>query len=180
MNEVKVAGKTGDCDLLIGESIRKAGRLIKNEKILIITDENVRTFHEESFPKGEVIEIGLGEKSKTLDTVQKIYEKMLELELGGNWFLLGIGEGIVCDVTGFTASTYLRGLKFGFVPSTLLAQVDASIGGKNGVNFKEYKNIIGGIKQPEFRVSDFELLKTLPEKEVKNGFAGRDWKHQNS
>jgi 3-dehydroquinate synthase len=86
-------------------------------------------------------------------------------------FIVGVGGGIVCDITGFVASTYLRGIRFGFVPTTLLAQVDASIGGKNGVNFKGYKNIIGNIRQPEFCLCDSEMLKTLPKKEMRCGFA---------
>ncbi len=85
--------------------------------------------------------------------------------------LIGIGGGVVCDIAGFVASTYMRGTRFGFVPTTLLAQVDASIGGKNGVNFAGYKNIIGTIRQPEFCLFDFELLKTLPEEELKSGLA---------
>ena len=87
-----------------------------------------------------------------------------------NSFVVGIGGGIVLDVTGFAASTYLRGINFGFVLA-LLAQADASIGGKNGVNFKGYKNIIGTINQPVFVLCDFELLRTLPKNELKCGLA---------
>ena len=86
-----------------------------------------------------------------------------------NSFVVGIGGGIVLDVTGFAASTYLRGINFGL--SALLAQADASIGGKNGVNFKGYKNIIGTINQPVFVLCDFELLRTLPKNELKCGLA---------
>lgn len=171
MQKIKVSGKTGECNLIIGESIKNFEKYCENKKLVIITDRNVRGFHEKSFPKGEIIEMGLRESSKTLETIQKIYNRMLELEVDKSWFLVGIGGGIVCDVAGFAASTYLRGLRFGFIPTTLLAQVDASIGGKNGVNFQGYKNIIGSIRQPEFCISDFELLKTLPEKEMRNGLA---------
>ena len=76
----------------------------------------------------------------------------------------------MCDVTGFAASTYMRGLKFGFVSTTLLSQVDASVGGKNGVNLDAYKNMIGVFCQPEFVVCDIRLLKTLPPDEISNGF----------
>ncbi|MCJ7542222.1 MAG: 3-dehydroquinate synthase, partial [Desulfobacterales bacterium] len=86
-------------------------------------------------------------------------------------FIVGIGGGIVCDIAGFVASTYLRGVRFGFVSSTLLSQVDASVGGKNGVNFKDYKNMIGVFNQPEFVICDLNLLNTLPEKEVLCGLA---------
>ena len=86
-------------------------------------------------------------------------------------WVIGIGGGIVCDIAGFVASTYLRGVRFGFVSSTLLSQVDASVGGKNGVNFEGYKNIIGVFNQPQFVICDLNLLNTLPKKEVLCGLA---------
>jgi 3-dehydroquinate synthase len=82
-----------------------------------------------------------------------------------------MGGGIVCDIAGFVASTFLRGVRFGFVATTLLAQVDASVGGKNGVNFQGYKNMVGLFHQPEFVICDPELLKTLPQKEISCGLA---------
>ena len=78
---------------------------------------------------------------------------------------------MVCDIAGFAASTYMRGMRFGFVSTTLLAQVDASVGGKNGVNFGGYKNMIGVFNQPEFVICDLNLLKTLGKVEVQCGFA---------
>ena len=81
-------------------------------------------------------------------------------------FIIGAGGGIVCDIAGFAASTFMRGVPFAFAPTTLLAQVDASIGGKNGVNFKGYKNIVGTFNQPEFILYDFNVLKSLPGKEI--------------
>ena len=82
-----------------------------------------------------------------------------------------MGGGIVCDIAGFVASTFLRGVRFGFVATTLLAQVDASVGGKNGVNFQGFKNMVGLFHQPEFVICDPELLKTLPQKEISCGLA---------
>jgi 3-dehydroquinate synthase len=93
------------------------------------------------------------------------------LEVERSSFIVGIGGGIVCDITGFVASTYLRGVRFGFVSTTLLSQVDASVGGKNGVNFGGYKNIIGVFNQPEFVICDLSLLGTLPGKEILCGLA---------
>jgi 3-dehydroquinate synthase len=95
---------------------------------------------------------------------------LLAIEADRSVFIVGIGGGIVCDIAGFVASTYLRGVRFGFVSSTLLAQVDASVGGKNGVNFHGYKNMIGNFNQPEFVICDMKLLKTLPKREVLCGF----------
>jgi 3-dehydroquinate synthase len=128
--------------------------------------------HGHRFPKNaEVVEIGEGEEAKTLDSVSALYDRFLEAELDRTSLVVGIGGGVVCDVAGFAASTYLRGVPFGFVPTTLLAQVDASIGGKNGVNLNQYKNLVGTIRQPRFCLMDFDLLKTLPPCELRSGFA---------
>jgi 3-dehydroquinate synthase len=96
---------------------------------------------------------------------------MIRREVDRKSFILGIGGGIVCDLAGFVASTYLRGVSFGFVATTLLAQVDAGIGGKNGVNFKGYKNMIGIIRQPDFVLCDPAVLGTLEPSEFRMGFA---------
>jgi len=171
MKSLKLEGRAGTCDIVVGQPISEIGNRITAERTAIVTDSNVRRYHEGKFPEAEVIEIGLGEKIKTLDTVNSIYEKFLAMELDRSCLVLGIGGGIVCDIAGFAATTYLRGVELAFVPTTVLAQVDASIGGKNGVNFKGYKNIIGTIRQPEFVLCDTQLLKTLPGQEVRNGFA---------
>ncbi|HRD19280.1 MAG TPA: 3-dehydroquinate synthase, partial [Candidatus Marinimicrobia bacterium] len=92
-------------------------------------------------------------------------------EVDRDYTILGIGGGVVCDIAGFVASTYLRGLDFGFVATSLLAQVDASIGGKNGVNFAGAKNIIGTINQPRFVLCPLDVLETLPREQFINGTA---------
>ena len=150
MRVLEIHGSTGDSTILVGENLRDLRKYIPAEKVVIITDTNVRHYYLKDFPSTEVIEIGTGEKIKNLDTVQAIYGKLVELEAGRSSFIVGIGGGIVCDIAGFVASTYLRGVRFGFVPSTLLSQVDASVGGKNGVNFGGYKNMVGIFNQPEF------------------------------
>ena len=96
---------------------------------------------------------------------------MIAGEIDRSSFVLGIGGGIVCDLAGYIASTYLRGLSFGFVSTSLLSQVDASIGGKNGVNYEGYKNMVGVIRQPDFVICDPSMLSTLPESEYRMGFA---------
>jgi 3-dehydroquinate synthase len=96
---------------------------------------------------------------------------LVSLRANRSSFIVGIGGGIVCDIAGFVASTFMRGVRFGFVATTLLAQVDASVGGKNGVNFNGYKNMIGVFNQPEFVICDLDLLKTLSEREILCGFA---------
>ena len=143
--------------------------LPKDKKIIVLTDENVNKLYGKSFSNFPVIEIGLGEGIKTLQTIEFIIDKLIEFEADRHSFLLGIGGGIVCDITGFAASVYMRGIDFAFVSTTLLSQVDASIGGKNGVNFSSYKNIIGNFNQPKFVVCDTKMLSTLPKKEIKCG-----------
>jgi 3-dehydroquinate synthase len=119
----------------------------------------------------EVITIGTGEEIKTLDTVQEIYAQLLSFQADRTSFIVGMGGGIVCDIAGFVASTFLRGVRFGFVATSLLAQVDASVGGKNGVNFQGFKNMVGLFHQPEFVICDPKLLETLPQKEISCGLA---------
>ncbi len=103
--------------------------------------------------------------------MRDIYGHLISSGVDRSAFIVGIGGGIVCDITGFVASTFLRGVRFGFAATTLLAQVDASVGGKNGVNFKGYKNMVGLFHQPEFVICDPEVLKTLPQKEISCGLA---------
>lgn len=171
MKAVKLSGKAGDCEIAVGARLEDAAGRVKEGRTAIVTDANVRRLYGGRFPAGEVIEIGLGEGIKTLETVEAIYERLLALELDRSSVLLGIGGGIVTDITGFAASTYARGMQFGFAPTTLLAQVDAAIGGKNGVNLKGYKNMVGTIRQPGFVLCDVGVLKSLPEREVRNGYA---------
>lgn len=171
MKTLEIHGTTGNSRLMIGETLRNLKNYIPAEQTVIITDVNVRRLYEKDFPPCKVIEIGTGEAIKTLDTVQFILDKLLETEADRSVFIAGIGGGIVCDIAGFAASVYLRGVRFGFVSSTLLAQVDASVGGKNGVNFKGYKNMVGVFNQPEFVICDMNLLQTLPETERVCGFA---------
>ena len=171
MKVLKIHGITGDSTILIGESLQNLQEYIASEDVVIITDNNVTRHYSKDFPTYKAIEIGVGEKIKDLDTVQDIYGKLVDLEADRSCFIVGIGGGIVCDITGFVASTYLRGVRFGFVSSTLLAQVDASVGGKNGANFGGYKNMVGVFNQPEFVICDQNLLKTLPQEEILCGLA---------
>ena len=171
MKVLKIHGSVGDSTILIGESLQDLRKYIPSEKVMIITDTNVSRHYLKDFPSCEVIEIGVGEKIKNLDTVQDIYRKLIELEADRSSFIVGIGGGVVCDITGFAASTYLRGVRFGYVSSTLLSQVDASVGGKNGVNFGGYKNMVGVFNQPEFVICDINILRTLPERDILCGLA---------
>lgn len=115
--------------------------------------------------------IDASEANKTMATVESVVGNMLEAGADRNVLVLGIGGGKTTDLAGFVASIYKRGVRFAFVPTTLLAQVDAAIGGKNGVNFRSYKNMIGVIRQPEFTYIYNESLKTLPQRAFLSGVA---------
>jgi 3-dehydroquinate synthase len=157
--------------ILVGGKLRDAASFFPGKKVIFLADENVIHFHRNSFPDLPIIPIGSGENVKSLEQVIKLYHVLLKLEVDRNSTIIGVGGGVTTDVTGFVASTFLRGLPFGFVATTLLGQVDAAIGGKNGVNLDRFKNMVGLIRQPEFVICDLETLSTLNKKEFIAGFA---------
>ncbi len=172
MQTVRIQGLSGPSDIAVGERIENLpDYLPPDTRCVIVTDANVERLHRHRFPPAEVITIGTGEKIKTLESVAHVYRELIRLEADRFTFLVAIGGGLVCDVAGFAASTYMRGIPYGFVASTLLAQVDASVGGKNGVNFDGYKNMVGVFNQPRFVICDLNLLRTLPSGELANGLA---------
>ena len=171
MKSVKIKSDTGNSLVMIGERLENLNAHLPTEPPIIITDSNVRDLWGAYFPPGHVITVGTGEGIKNFDTLTDIYAQLVELEADRSSFIVGIGGGIVCDITGFAASTYMRGVRFGFVSTTLLSQVDASVGGKNGINFKGYKNMVGVFNQPEFVICDLNVLSTLPREELFCGFA---------
>jgi 3-dehydroquinate synthase len=157
---------------MLGAAFEQLNEFCDKEKTAIIVDRDVLRLHGDKLsPYQRLIEIEPGEEQKTLETVNAIYERFLEWELDRTSTVIGVGGGMVCDIAGFAASTYLRGIPFAFVPTTLLALVDASVGGKNGVNYHGYKNIVGTFNQPGFVLCDFDFLRTLPYNELKNGIA---------
>lgn len=171
MKIVEVRGHTGSSKILIGETLGNAGTYIPEGKPIVITDKNVWRLYKDEFPDADIIKIGTGEKIKNLDTVNEIYRRLIDFGADRSSFIVGIGGGIVCDIAGFAASTYMRGIRFGFVSTTLLSQVDASTGGKNGVNMGGYKNMVGVFNQPEFVICDHGMLNTLPKAEISCGLA---------
>lgn len=171
MKSIDFTGSTGSCRILLGATFDQLGELCDTGKTVAIVDRNVLDLHRDKLSPYRLIEVEPGEQRKTLETVNTIYERFLEWELDRFSTIVGIGGGMVCDMSGFVASTYLRGMPFGFVPTTLLALVDASIGGKNGVNYHGYKNLVGTFNQPGFVLCDFAFLKTLPYDELRNGLA---------
>ncbi len=146
-----------------------------NEKVegnkILFTDENIFRHHKESFEGFATIVIPPGESSKSQERVDAIIAEMLEKEVDKTYTLVAIGGGVVTDIAGYVASIYKRGIGLVQVPSSILAMVDAAIGGKNGVNVGQYKNMVGTTYQPAAVIYDFSLLKTLPIAEWRNGFA---------
>ncbi len=138
---------------------------------IAVVDDNVEPWFRYYFPEIAYITIRAEEENKTLETVEKLTLELLDKGADRDTFLLGVGGGIVCDVTGFLAATYMRGMRFGFVPTTLLAQVDAALGGKNGVNVSGYKNMLGTITQPEFVLCTTDVLNTLSPRIFNAGMA---------
>lgn len=145
--------------------------LVPDKMIILLTDENVYRSQSPKFEGFSVIRFPAGEENKQQETVNRIIAELIEQEAGRDCFLVGVGGGVVTDITGYVAAIYMRGISFGLVPTTILAMVDAAIGGKNGVDVGVYKNMIGTIRQPGFILYDYSLLESLPVKEWVNGFA---------
>lgn len=172
MENIVIQGSSGVSRVIFDDKFSNYRKYIPaQKKVVAITDGTIAKLYPELFTGIDVIEIGLGEKHKTLQTLEYIFAEFLRLNVDRSWFVLGVGGGIVTDTTGFAASIYMRGLPFGFISTTLLSQVDASVGGKNGVNFGEFKNMIGVFAQPSFVICDPGMLSTLPQREFISGFA---------
>lgn len=139
---------------------------------VIVTDATVRALHAHRFPRGlPIVEIGQGEAAKSWQSVEAIAAQLLDLGLDRRGALLAIGGGIACDVTAFVAATWMRGIGCGLVPTTLLAQADAGIGGKCGINFMGRKNMLGAFYPADFCLCDPLFLATLARRDVAAGLA---------
>lgn len=139
--------------------------------IIFLTDENVYALYASFFAAHPTIVIPAGEQHKTPETAQHIIQQFITKEVDKSYCLVAVGGGVITDMAGWVAATYMRGIRVGYVPTTLLAMVDAAIGGKNGVNIGVYKNLMGTIRQPEFIHIHYLFLQTLPTEEWSNGFA---------
>ena len=157
--------------VVVGDVGVELERLLPPRRIVVVSDANLDRYYPSLIGRYDHILIGQGETNKTLLTLDAIYRRLIELKVDRSTFILAIGGGIVTDVAGFAASTYMRGLEFGFVSTSLLGQVDASVGGKNGVNVDGYKNMVGTFTQPRFVICDVDMLRTLPQREFRTGLA---------
>jgi 3-dehydroquinate synthase len=140
-------------------------------KIIIITDEQVYAAHRDKMMARPCIVLQPGEAHKTQATADYVIAQLIAQQADRATTLVGVGGGVITDLTGYVASIYMRGIPFGFVPTSILAMVDAAIGGKNGVDVGMYKNLVGTIRQPQFLWYDVALLQSLPDVQWINGFA---------
>ncbi|MBW7912860.1 MAG: 3-dehydroquinate synthase [Taibaiella sp.] len=162
----------GSVRYLFNGSFEHISQWLNPRECIIITDSHVNGLYNQLFTDFKaVITIPAGEEHKNFSTILSITQQLLEHQAHRKTTLLGVGGGMATDITGFIASVYMRGMPFGYVPTSLLGMVDAAIGGKNGVNIGLQKNLLGTIAQPKFILFDTAFLGTLPGTEWSNGFA---------
>lgn len=161
----------GRSDVFIGPAAEILPDVLPAGRVVAVSDAAVAELHGRLLAPYETLLVGRGEEHKTLRTVETLCRRLIGMGADRKTFILGVGGGIVTDVAGFAASIYMRGLPFGFVSTTLLGCVDASVGGKNGVNLDGYKNMAGVFAQPQFVVCDTSLFATLPLREIRAGLA---------
>jgi 3-dehydroquinate synthase len=169
--------------ICITTDFQELGKTIQSlrtgNKALLVTDENVDKYYSDECMKillDNGIEVNKyvlvpGEENKKLEAVYAIYEKMVEYKMDRSSILLALGGGVVGDISGFAAATYMRGINFVQIPTTLLAQADSSVGGKTGVDFHGHKNIVGAFYQPKAVFINVNTIKTLPKREISAGLA---------
>jgi 3-dehydroquinate synthase len=171
-------------DIKLGQNIldqigRVCRELRSGNKVVVVSNNVVGAFYLESVKTAlskagfsvYTIEIPDGEEYKSLKTLKSIYDRLIDFGFDRNSLLVALGGGVVGDITGFAAATYLRGVPFVQVPTTLLGQVDSSVGGKTGVNHEKGKNLIGAFYQPGLVLIDTATIDTLPEREYLSGLA---------
>ena len=171
-------------DIVFSQSFAELAEELKdleaeNKKLCIVTDSNVEKLYAKELKelltgkcrKVVVYSFPAGDASKTLDTIKEIYRFLIEEGFDRKDMLLALGGGVVGDMTGYAAATYLRGIDYVQIPTTLLAQTDSSIGGKTGVDFDGYKNMVGAFKMPRLVYMNLAVLKSLDDRQFFAGFA---------
>jgi len=171
MNKLTYKFSNSSVDYYLAGGISHLKEIVDKDNAIIITDENVYNAHSKRFRNWNCIVLKPGEEYKVQSTVDEVIDQLIEMEADRKTALVGVGGGVITDITGYVASVYMRGLQFGFIPTSLLAMVDASIGGKNGIDVGVYKNMVGIIRQPKFILHDMVFLNSLPQNEWGNGFA---------
>ncbi|MDI6828538.1 MAG: 3-dehydroquinate synthase, partial [Armatimonadota bacterium] len=149
----------------------RAAAIVTNPRVGSLYAERLVESLERNDIRSYVITIPSGERYKNLNTVRKVYDRLLDNQIDRTGIVIGLGGGVVGDLAGFVAATYLRGVDFVQVPTSLLAQVDASVGGKVGVDLPRGKNLVGAFYQPKIVIIDTATLSTLPARELRTGLA---------
>lgn len=162
----------GTVQYLFNSSFEHISQWLNPRDCIVITDSNISALYASHFSGFKaVITIHAGEDNKSFSSILSVTQQLLAHEAHRTTTLVGVGGGMITDITGFIASVYMRGVPFVYVPTSVLGMVDAAIGGKNGVNIGLQKNLLGTITQPEFILFDTAFLNTLPGAEWSNGFA---------
>ncbi|MGP1568561.1 MAG: 3-dehydroquinate synthase [Peptoanaerobacter stomatis] len=183
--EVEINSKGREAyNIVIEPDFNKLPELIVNifsscNKFMLVFDSNTEKYFKEKIlqilnrvdRKIHTFSFAAGEDSKNMLTVQKLYEELIKHSFERNDVILAVGGGVVGDLAGFVSATYLRGIRFAGIPTTLLAMSDSSVGGKTGVDFMGYKNMVGAFHQPKLVYMNTESLSTLPEREYLSGMA---------
>jgi len=157
--------------ILVGGRWEAVSKLLPEQGVVIITDNNLFKQYGERFPDFPILKIKPGEESKQMAVIEKLAGELMKVGIDRSGFILAVGGGVVCDIAGFLSSVYMRGIKCGYVSTSLLSQVDASTGGKTGVNLRQIKNVIGTFRQPDFVICDTTMLRSLPEDEYRSGLS---------
>jgi len=181
MNKIKVETINNPYEVVVGSNLinQKNLKALKDKEVLLIIDENVPTKFKDLIvdvlsslsSNFQSLEIRASEENKSGSTLDNIHSKLIDERFSRDCVLVGFGGGITCDIAGFAAATYQRGVNFILFPSTLLSQVDASVGGKTAINHPQGKNMIGAFHQPIKVFADVDLLSSLPKIEISNGLS---------
>ncbi len=171
MHQAEITYKNSTTKVYFERHVSFLQKLVTTQQCVIITDENIIKQYAQEFSFTKKIIIPSGEQSKNFQTVDYVVQSLVAMQFDRHATIIAIGGGVVLDIVGFVAGIYKRGIRVVYVPTSLLAMVDAAIGGKNGVDIGSYKNMIGLIRQPETLFYNYNFLKTLPEVEWVNGFA---------
>ena len=177
MTTLHLTLNTGGYDITVGQGlIENADKYFNlNRKVFIVTDSGVPREYAEKIAKNAkesmIITVAEGEDSKSLAVFERLCQAMLDFGITRTDCAVAVGGGVVGDLTGYAAASYMRGIDFYNCPTTLLSQVDSSIGGKTAINFGGIKNILGAFYQPKAVLIDTDVLKTLPKRQLSNGLA---------
>lgn len=171
MKQVFVSAENGNYDIIIGDGVISDRYLKEYTDYAVVSDEVVHSIYGDCFPDAKWIVLPAGEASKSMKNLEMIYDRLMEYGIDRKGAVAALGGGVVGDITGFAAATFKRGIAFVQYPTTLLAQVDSSVGGKVAVNLEGGKNMVGAFYQPSVVVADTAALKTLDSRQYAAGMA---------